>query len=130
MASNFMIGTTVIGLESLDELTTPLPDPQHEFHEFMEMKKLGDLTMRGVGPQRELWKFPLLETEQITQLETFQSISPIYIQAPKRDDSLGIFEVLMNWNDPRQDGLHQPGFRGYRNGLEIEFIILSEVVSS
>lgn len=128
MASNFKIGTTSGGITSLDALTTACPDPQQSFNEFRRKDRLGNMTMKGRGPQTILWTFPLLEVEQLAQLETFQSDVPIYIQSSKRDDSLGVFEVLMNWIDPREDGDHMNGFHGHRGNLALEFIVLSEVV--
>lgn len=128
MASNFKIGTTSGGITSLDALGTPCPDPQQSFNEFRRKDRLGDMTMKGRGPQTILWTFPLLEVEQLAQLETFQSDVPIYIQSSKRDDSLGVFEVLMNWIDPREDGDHMNGFHGHRGNLALEFVIISEVV--
>jgi|CXWL01.1.fsa_nt_gi hypothetical protein len=128
MASNFKIGVTSGGITSLDALTTACPDPQQSFNQFRRKDRLGDMTMKGRGPQTIVWIFPLLEVEQIAQLETFQSDYLLYIQSPKRDDSLGVFEVLMVWNDPREDGEHMNGFRGHRGNLSIEFIVISEVV--
>jgi hypothetical protein len=128
MASVFKIGATSGGITSLDALTTACPDPQQSFNQFRRKDRLGDMTMKGRGPQTILWTFPLLEVAQLTQLETFQSTSPIYIQSPKRDASLGMFEVLMNWIDPREDGDHMNGFRGHRGNLALEFVIISEVV--
>ncbi len=128
MASNFKIGTTSDGITSLDELTTPCPDPQQSFSEFRRKDRLGDLTMKGRGPQTVTWTFPLAQVDEISQLETFQSDNPIYIQSYKRDDTLAVFEVLMNWIDPREDGDHMNGFRGHRGNLSIEFVVLSEVV--
>jgi hypothetical protein len=128
MASDFKIGTTSGGITSLDALTTPCPDPQWEFHEYKKNVRLGDGSMRGLGPQSAMWNFPMIEDEQIAQLETFKSDDPIFIRSRKRDGTLAVFEVYMNWLDPRQDGDHMPGFQGYRSGLVIEFIVLSEVV--
>jgi hypothetical protein len=117
MASAFKIGTTSGGITSLDALGTACPDPQWEFQEFRKV----------LGPQTVTWNFPILEDAQIAMLETFLSASAIFIQSKKRDGTTGIFEVYMNWLDPRQDGDHMAGFRGYRSGLAIEFFILSEV---
>ena len=127
MASDFMIGATAETLTALDELTTPLPDPQWEFREYRKMARLGDGSSMGIGPRSVVWVFPMLEPEQIAQLETFLGNSAIYIQTLKRDDTSAVYEVLMNWNDPAQDGKHQPGFKGWRIGHEIEFIVLNEV---
>lgn len=127
MTSNFKIGATIESLIPLDELSTQCPDPQWEFHEYKKNVRLGDGSMRGLGPQSAIWNFPVIEDNQIAELEDFKSADPIYIQTKKRDGSLGVFLVLMNWLDPRQDGDHMPGFQGYRSGLTIEFIILSEV---
>lgn len=130
MASIFMIGSTVETLLSVDELSTPCPVPQPQFNEYRKMQRLGDLSLKGRSPQTIIWGFPLIEVAQVAMLETFKSADPIYIQSTKRDDSLAAFEVLMNWLDPKQDGDHQNGFYGYRSGLVLEFIVLSEVAGS
>ena len=128
MASDFKIGSTSGGVTSLDALTTPLPDPQPQFNKYRTKERLDNLTVKGRGPQTIIWTFPLLAVDQLAQLETFQSSDPIYIRSTKRDDTFGVFEVRMNWNDPREDGDHANGFKGHRFNLSIEFIILSEVV--
>jgi hypothetical protein len=130
MASEFKIGSTAETLTSLDELTTPLPDPQHEFREYRKMVTLGDGSLLGVGPQSVLWTFPMLETEQISELDAFRTGDTLFIQTWKRDDTPAVFEVIAKWLDPRQDGSHRAGFKGWRLGLELEFIILSEVGGS
>ena len=127
MASDFKIGAAAESMTSLDGLGTPCPDPQPQFAEFRRKDRLGDMTLKGRGPQSIVWGFPLIDVAQIAMLETFQSTSPIYIQSRKRDDTLGVFQVLMNWLEPNEDGEHMSGFYGYRSGLVLEFIILSEV---
>ncbi len=127
MASTFKIGTTSGGVTALDALTTPLPDPQWEFQEYRKMERLDNLGVKGRGPQTVTWQFPILEVDQIAQLEIFKLDVPVYIQSLKRDDLSAVFEVRANWIDPRQDGDHRPGFRGYRMGFLIEFIVISEV---
>ena len=124
MASSFKIGTTSGGITSLDALGTPLPDPQPAFNEYQEKVKLANGSMRGLGPQTAVWTFPLLDVDELAQLETFLS-GDVYIQTRKRDDTFAVFEVLMNIPDPRQDGDHL--FQGIRSGFVVEFIILSEV---
>lgn len=128
MASDFKIGTTSVGITSMDALATPCPDPQPQFAKYRRKDKLGDMSLKGRGPQTIVWGFPLIEVAQIAMLETFQSVSPIYIQSRKRNDSLGVFEVIMNWLEPKEDGDHMNGFYGYRSGLVLEFVVLSEVV--
>jgi hypothetical protein len=128
MASDFKIGTTSGGITSLDALGTPVPNPQPQFAKYRKKSKLANGTMKGRGPQVIVWAFPLIDVTEIAMLETFQSTSPIYIQSRKRDDSLGIFQVLMNWLEPNEDGEHMAGFYGYRGGLVLEFIVISEVV--
>jgi len=91
------------------------------------MKRLGNGSVKGMGPQTAIWNFPLIEDGQIAQLETFISTSTIFIQTAKRDGTFAIFEAYMNWIDPRQDGDHMNGFVGYRSGLTIEFLIVAVV---
>lgn len=125
MASEFKIGTTSGGVTALDALTVALPDPQPVFNQYRKMIRMGDGTLRGQGPQTVVWNFPLLEPEQIAQLETFYSTSARYIRTRKRDDSFEIFEVLITVPEARQDGEHL--FQGVRSGYVLEFIVLSEV---
>jgi hypothetical protein len=127
MASDFKIGTTSGGITSLDALGTPVPNPQPEFAEYRRKDKLADGTLKGRGPQTIVWGFPIIDVTEIAMLETYQSTSPIYIQSRKRDDTLGVFQVLMNWIEPKEDGDHMAGFYGYRSGLVLEFVVLSEV---
>ena len=128
MASEFKIGLTSGGMTSLDELATPLPNPQPEFHQYRKMDRLGNMKLKGRGPRTVMWGFPLIEVEQVSQLGIFNITDPIYIQTRHRDDTVHIYEVEVNWPDPRQDGDHSPSFRGLRSGLIVEFIVLSEVV--
>lgn len=130
MASDFMIGATVEGLTSLDELTTPLPDPQPQFRKFLEMERLGNLKLRGAGPQTVIWVFPMLEVEQVQELDDQLSDDPVYIQSLDRFDAPHVYEVLMNVPSPVQDGEHIQYFAGMRGGYEVEFIILAEVDGS
>lgn len=128
MASDFKIGTTSGSMTALDELTTPVLNPQWEQPKYRVKRKLGDGTLRGMGPQRVVWLFPLIETEMIEQLLTFDTGEPIYVRSRKNNQSFGVFEVLFNLPDPREDGDHAPLMRGQRNNFLLEFIVLSEVV--
>lgn len=127
MTSNFMIGIASNDMDPLDGLTVPLPDPQPEFKQFRRKDRLGDMTMKGRGPVTIIWGFPLPTVEQVAQLNTFQSDDPIFIQSPNKDDVFTVYEVLINVPDPREDGNHRTGFRGYREGFDVEFIVVSVV---
>ena len=127
MASLFKIGATVEVLTSLDALTIPLPDPQPEFRKYVKKDKLADGLMKGRGPTKIIWEFPLLEVAEVGQANAYQSASPIYIQSLDEDDAPQVYEVLMNVPDPRESGDHAPRMRGIRNGLLVEFIVISEV---
>jgi len=111
---------------SLDLLTTAVVEPQHEYLKYRSIRKLGNGKSRGYGLPTVVWTFPMLEVEQVTQLLSFDSDDPIYIRSRKADDTWGLFQVLMNIIDPRYDGEHMPGFRGYRRALVIEFTVLDE----
>jgi hypothetical protein len=130
LTSIFMIGTSVVALTALDELTIPLPDPQPEFRQYRRKDRVGDMTMKGRGPQTIIWGFPLPTVEQVAQINAFQSDDPIYIQSPNKEDVDTVYEALINVPDPREDGNHRAGFRGYRDGFDVEFIVVSEVGAS
>jgi hypothetical protein len=123
MTSSFEIDTTYGGLTALDALAVPLPDPQPVFNEYRKMIRLGDGSLLGSGPRSVLWQFPLLEPDQIAQLESFFSTDPIYITTRGRDDAFTSYEVIMTVPDPRQDGEHL--FQGVRSGYTVEFIVLA-----
>lgn len=125
MASSFEIDTTEVGLTALDALTVPLPDPQPVFNEYRKMIRLGDGSLFGSGPQTVVWSFPLLEPEQLAQLESFIGADPIYITTRKRDDTFASFQVIPTVPDARYDGEHL--FQGVRSGFTVEFIVLAEV---
>jgi len=127
MALDIKIVSTTGGFTSLYLLVMPLPEPQWEYAEYRKMVKLGNQSLRGLGPRTVPWSFPLLSTAQIAQLETFKVDDTIFIQTLKRDGTTVIYEVQCNWIDPRQDGSHKPGFVGYRFGLDLEMIIVAEV---
>jgi hypothetical protein len=128
MTSEYEIGLTAGTMTALDALATPLLDPMPDFQEFRRKDRLGDMSMKGRGPQTVIWKFAINEIEQATQLEIFMTGDPIYIRSKKKDDSFGVFQVMMNLLDPRNDGFRLPGFVGNRMENEYEFIVLSEVV--
>lgn len=128
MASIFQIGATEGTLTPLDELATPLPDPQQSFAQYRRKDKLGDMTLKGRGPKTILWAFPLVTVNEIAQIIALQSDDPIYVQSVKQDDTPAVYQVIMTTPDPREDGEHMNGFQGYRGNFSIEFIVLSEVV--
>jgi hypothetical protein len=130
MASRYKIGLTVETLTSLDELATPLPDPQSEFRQYRKKVRLGNQKMHGLGPQTVVWEFPLLDTDQQGLIDGFQIDDPIYIQSPDKDEVDTIYEVLANIPDSRESGSHKSSFPGYRTGFMFEFTILSEVAGS
>lgn len=127
MASSFKIGAAVESIASLDALGTPCPDPQWEYREYGKMAKLANGTLRGQGFTKITWDFPLIEDAQIAVLAGYISTSAIYIQSKKQDGTTGVFEVLMNVPDPRQDADHMERMPGYRSGYQVEFTVLSEV---
>jgi len=129
MASEFQIGSTVETLTALDELAIPVTNPQEEFKEFQTMKRLGNLSMRGFGPSSVTWEFQIVDVSEVEELEALQSTDPIYIRTRNKAGDFTVYEVLMNWPDPKQDGQHN-GMQGIRSKLAIEFIILSEVGGS
>lgn len=128
--SDFMIGATLVGLTALDELTVPVPDPQQEFSEFVSVERLGDLSTRGFGPSVVTWEFQLASVAEIGQLRDLRSSEPLYIQTPNVDDEFTVYLAQMNWTEPKQDGAHKPGFKGWRFQLRIEFVILEAVEAS
>jgi hypothetical protein len=128
MTSRFKIGLTALTLTSLDELAVPLPDPQPEFRKYQRKDRLGNAKMKGRGPQKIFWEFPILEIEQQNEIDDFNIADPIYIQSPDKEDVDTVYQVDVNVLDPRESGSHKVSFPGHRTGFAFEFIVLSEVV--
>jgi hypothetical protein len=128
--SDFMIGATVETLTALNQLTTPVDDPQPEYRQYRRKDRVGDMTMKGRGPRTIIWQFAAPLVAQVAQMNEFQSDDAIYIQSRDKEDAPKIYEVLMVVPDPREDGDHEPRMHGHRNGFIVEFIVLSEVEGS
>lgn len=102
MSSSFMIAAYedgVVGLTSLDELTTAVtPDPQFSYFPYAEYVKLGDCSLRGVGPSAAEWLFPFLLLAQRDQLAAFctAASAQVYIRTPKGDGTFANFLAIMS----------------------------------
>jgi hypothetical protein len=102
MSSSFQIATYAAGvgaLASLDELTPAVsPDPQFLFYTYAELVKLGDGTIRGVGPSATEWFFALLTTAQRNVLAAYctAASAQVYIQTPDIDGTFIIYLATMS----------------------------------
>ncbi len=125
MASEFKIGTTLEGITALADLTTPLPDPQWEYFPYSKLVSLGDGSARGLGMAKVIWKFPLLEVEQIDELRTLcpEASGEIYFRSKIYDDTFVSFAGTVVW-PVAKDGSHK--FNGVRAELTLEFRNLVE----
>ena len=113
-------------MNSLDALTTPVPDPQAEYRKYATKVKLGDGTYKGRGSPRIIWEFSILDVDEQAQLITTLSTTA-YIQSPDVDDNDTVYQVMPNLPDPRESGSHKTFFPGYRTGLLVEFLVLAVV---
>ena len=102
MSSSFKIATLVAGVEalaSLDELTPAVtPDPQFFFYPYAGYVKLGDGTIRGVGPSATEWYFGLLTTAQRNVLAAYctAASAQVYIATPDIDGTFITYLAIMS----------------------------------
>jgi len=127
MPSEFMIGTTLEGMTALDELTTPVDNPQWEYAPYSKLVTLADGTARGLGTPKIVWQFPMLEVDQIDALRTLcpGASAEIYFRSKIYDDTFVTFAGTMIW-PVSKDGAHKASFHGHRADLTIEFRNLVE----
>ncbi len=69
--SEFQIGPDTASMTPLDQLSTPLPDPDWEFHEWRESIPLGSGGVRGAGRPWAVWRWGFLTQAQYNMLRYF-----------------------------------------------------------
>lgn len=125
--SNFQIGTSLLTMTPIDELTTPLPDMQSNYFPYARTVNLGSGGVRGLGAPYATWTFPILEIDQYNQLRQFCSgaMAAVYIQTKIDDDTFSIFTGDMIV--PLEP---QNRFYGQRKNYTVTFKNLVEVTGS
>jgi len=127
MPSDYQIGSSVETLTPVDELTVPLEIPFGDYQMYSSQAQLASHKMRRFGPPIITWTMSMSDVEQIEQLDEFNLDAPVYIRSRKKNDTFGIFQVLFNWSDEREDGVRKPLFLGTRFEAVIQFTVLGEV---
>ena len=104
MASSFMIGSTS-STTSLDQLTTPIPDPKSSYLPYARTHNKGNGGTRGVGSPVAQWQFPILSVAEYSQLKSFcpGASAHVFIQTKLDDDTYDLFECEMIWPNEPQD---------------------------
>ena len=116
--SFFEIGTTLMDLTPIDELTTPLPDMKSAYLPYSRTVPLGSGGTRGLGAPIASWTFPILEIDQYNQLRTFcpSSSTDVYLVTKLDDDTFATFTAKMIVPNEPQDR-----FYGQRKNYTVQF---------
>ena len=120
----FMIGDSLYNLALLQDLSTPIPDPDFEYFASSEVITLADGSIRGMGAPRVIWQWNILSTAQRDVLKAFcpTGSSEVFISTPIEG---GLyyedFEAVMIW--PAEETRDVESVRD----LEIEFRMLVRV---
>jgi hypothetical protein len=98
----FEIGTTLVGLVNLEELTVPVIPPRSRWQKYAEVVDLGDASTRGFSLPSGSWVWDFIVPAQRDQLRTFcpGSSSTVFIRTKKRDDVVeeyAEYQVKMLW---------------------------------
>lgn len=108
MASEFKIGSTLLGITSLDALTVPLLDPSTTFQNYSQLLDLGSGLKRGAGYPIAKWIYVFLSQAQREQLREFctGASAEVYIRTRTRDEDLyatlfKTYKAVMIW--PEQE---------------------------
>lgn len=102
---NFKIGTTLLGMTNVEELTIPLQPPRYAFKDFQESVQTPSGISKGLGYPSATWYWGFLTNEQLLQLRTFcpGESATIFIQTftneveEDGDDELLVFTGVVHW---------------------------------
>jgi len=104
MASNFKIGTTLLGIASLDGLTVAVPDPRSTYEPYTKALALGNGTVRGGGWRAATWHWDVISRAQADQLRAFCSGASAVVFIRTRTnastDQFKIYQAVMIWPLP------------------------------
>lgn len=106
MASNYKIGTSLVGITSLDLLATPVVDPKHTFVSYSRLDQLGNGMVRGGGWMKAEWRYGFVTQAQRDMLRTFctGASSEVFIRT-RKNDTVGAFvtyKAVMIWPDEEE----------------------------
>lgn len=100
--SDYKIGTTLLGIASLNQLSpTPIVDPKHVFQFYGSYEDLVDGQVRGVGSPVLEWRYGYVTRAQRDQFRTFCTgpSSTVFIRTRTNDstDQFLIYQAIMIW---------------------------------
>lgn len=118
MTSPFELGTTLVSMTAIDELTTPLPDMKSNYFPYSRVVGLGSGGVRGVGAPYATWTFPILEIDAYNQLRVFcpGAMAAVYVHTKLDDDTFAVFSGNMIVPLVAQDRNN-----GMRKNVTVEF---------
>lgn len=110
----FQIGTTLLGIEPLEDIFTPDPgdvfDPDWSFQPFATSIELADGTVKGQGFPIAKWRFNHISEENREVLKDFcPNLSAlVYIETPTNESDLygtvfKQYQAVMRWTDTDED---------------------------
>lgn len=109
----YQIGTTLVGLATLDSLD--IPDPKSEFAHFTEYVPLVSGGVRGVGSPVAIWRWGYLTQAQRDALRVFctGASAEVYIETRETDSSdvFDQYSATMIWPlEEERDAFHRMEF--------------------
>jgi hypothetical protein len=122
--SEYMIGTSLVGMTALRSLTRLVPAPKSTFHPWSKPVQLGDGTIRGLGWKATTWYWKIIRPEEIEQLRTFcpGASAEVYIATRQNvGDTFKPYKAVLVWPEEDRDFLR-------RVDLEIKFQRLEDQV--
>jgi len=93
MSSPFELGTTLVSMTPIDELTIPLPDMKSNYFPYTRVAGLGNGGVRGLGAPYATWTFPILEIDEYNQLRVYSpgAMASVYVHTKLDDDTFAVF---------------------------------------
>jgi hypothetical protein len=103
--ADFEIGTTLMGMTNIEQLSTPLTAPKSAYLPYARTANKGSGGTRGIGSPVAQWMFALLSAAQLNQLKTFcpGASADVYIRTKLDDDTYADFSGKMIWPNEPQD---------------------------
>ena len=99
MANEFKIGSTLVGLALLVDMTPSITPPDYEFLTAADVIDLADGTQRGIGAPAVSWHWEVLTDAQRDLLRAFcpSHSANVFIRTLEEDGSYVNYSAVMIW---------------------------------
>ena len=103
IATTFAIGTSVVGLATLDSLG--IVDPKSSFQPYSAAYKGADGIKKGQGYAKAIWHWDLIHAAERATIRAYITGlgGNLYIRMPDNEGTWHVFQANMAWTENEED---------------------------